>query len=267
MKFFKSIGKAVGNIGKAVGTVGGVVGSIFNPKTALIGGLGVLAGGLLGGKKLKGSVSYSAYTPPYAQQGADILNELLKQSPQFAQTIVNIKRPYVEQAKTSFESLQTEIPNWFSRTKGEVSNLYDNLLSQTRDIITSEQTKQNTKLGALGLLNTQAQQWTLADILNRTAFPILQEKTKELTGLAKSEADVLLKYLFMKPDFYAKFGEEMTSIDPFLFEQQYKMDIAKSLMGIPTIVQPFYKKGLLDYLPDFANVGITIAGLRRENKK
>lgn len=264
MKFFKSIGKAVG---KVAGTVGGFVGSIFNPKTALIGGLGVLAGSLLRGNKINGSVSHSAYIPPYAQQGANILNELLNQSPQFAQTIVNVKRPYLAQAKTSFENLQTEIPNLFSRTKGEVSNLYDNLLSQTRDIITSEQTKQNLKLGALGLLNTQAQQWTLADILNRTAFPVLQEKTKELTGLAKSEADVLLKYLFMKPDFYAKFGEEMASIDPFLLEQQYKMDIAKSLMGVPTNVQPFYKKGLLDYLPDFANLGITIAGLRREDKK
>lgn len=258
MGIFKKIGKVLGGVVK--GAVGGFIGG--GPIGAIVGGLGGLAGSLFGGRT-SGSVSYSTYIPPYAQQGANILNELLKQSPQFAQTIVNIKRPYLEQAKTSFENLQTEIPNLFSRTKGEVSSLYDNLFSQTRDIITSEQAKQNTKLGALGLLNTQAQQWTLADILNRTAFPVLQEKTKELTGLTKAEADVLLKYLFMKPDFYAKFGDEMASIDPFLLEQQYKMDIAKSLMGVPTIVQPFYKKGLLDYLPAFVDVGKTIAGLWR----
>lgn len=256
MGFLGSIGKAIGRV--VTGVVGGFIGSGFNPIGAVVGGL---AGGLLGGGSTRGSVSYSTYIPPYAQQGANILNELLKQSPQFAQTIVNIKRPYLEQAKASFENLQTEIPNLFSRTKGEVSSLYDSLLSQTRDIITSEQAKQNLKLGALGLLNTQAQQWTLADILNRIAFPVLQEKTKELTGLTKAEADILSKYLFMKPDFYARFGEEMVSIDPFLLKQQYKMDIAKSLMGVPTIVQPFYKKGLLDYLPAFVGVGKTIAGL------
>ena len=256
MKFLRKIGKAIGRVAK--GAIGGFIGSGFNPIGAIVGGIGGLVGG-----RTSGSVSYSTYIPPYAQQGANILNELLQQSPQFAQTIASIKRPYLEQARTSFENLQTEIPNLFSRTKGEVSSLYDNLLSQTRDIITSEQARQNTKLGALGLLNTQAQQWTLADILNRTAFPVLQEKTKELTGLTKAEADVLSKYLFMKPDFYARFGEEMVSIDPFLLEQRYKMDIAKSLMGVPTIVQPFYKKGLLDYLPAFADVGKAIAGLWR----
>jgi len=260
MGLFKKIGKAIGRVFK--GAVGGFLGSGGNPIGALIGGIGGLIGGSSGGK-IGGSVSYSAYIPPYAQQGANILNELLKQSPRFAQTMTSIRRPYLEQAKASFENLQTEIPALFSRTKGEVSSLYDNLLSQTRDIITSEQAKQSLKLGALGLLNTQAQQWTLADILNRTAFPILKEKANELAGLTKSEADVLSKYLFMRPDFYAKFGDEMASIDPFLFEQQYKMNIAKALMGVPTVVQPFYKKGLLDYLPAFVSAGKTIAGLWR----
>lgn len=261
MGIFKKIGKVLGRVVK--GAVGGFIGGGFNPIGAIVGGVGGLAGSLLGGNKTSGSVSYTTYIPPYAQQGANILNELLRQSPQFAQTIANIKRPYLEQAKSSFENLQTEIPNLFSRTKGEVSSLYDNLLSQTRDIITSEQAKQNTKLSALGLLNTQAQQWILADILNRTAFPVLQEKTKEQANLTKAEADVLLKYLFMKPDFYAKFGDEMASINPFLLEQQHNINIAKLLMGVPTIVQPFYKKGLLDYLPAFVDVGKTIAGLWR----
>jgi hypothetical protein len=162
----------------------------------------------------------------------------------------------LEQAKASFENLQTEIPNLFSRTKSEVSSLYDDLLSRTRDIITSEQAKQSAKLGALGLLNTQAQQWTMADILNRTAFPVLQEKTKTLAGLTEAEANALLKYLFMRPEFYARIADEMVSTNPYLLEQQYKLDIAKAMMGVPTIVQPTYKQGLLGSLPSLVGSGI-----------
>jgi hypothetical protein len=208
---------------------------------------------------LQDRYSTQVMTPPYAQKGAQVLEQLLGQSSQFAQAIANTKRPYLEQAKASFESLQTEIPNLFSRTRGEVSNLYENLLSRTRDIITSEQARQNAKLGALGLLNTQAQQWTMADILNRTAFPVLQEKTKALTGLTTAEADTLLRYLFMKPDFYMRFADEMIATDPFLLEQQRRMDIAKAMMGVPTIVQPIYQRGLLrDLIPIGALAGIEL---------
>jgi len=247
-----------GKIGGALaGALGGKVGRIIG------GAVGGLAGASAGGMKLQDQYSTQIMIPPYAQRGAQILEGLLGQSSQFAQTIANIKRPYLEQAKASFESLQTEIPSLFGRTKSEVSSLYENLLSRTRDIITSEQAKQNARLGALGLLNTQAQQWTMADILNRTAFPVLQEKTKALTGLATAEADAMLKYLFMKPDFYMRITDEMVATDPFLLEQQYKMDIAKAMMGVPTIVQPIYQRGLIrDLLPIAGLAGIELLKYR-----
>lgn len=255
-------GKIGGVLGGALGgkvgkTVGGAVGGA-------VGGLaGASAGASVGGMRLQDQYSTQIMIPPYAQRGAKILENLLGQSSQFAQTIANIKRPYLEQAKASFESLQTGIPNLFGRTKSEVSNLYEDLLSRTRDIITSEQAKQNARLGALGLLNTQAQQWTMADILNRTAFPVLQEKTKALTGLATAEADTMLKYLFMKPDFYTRFADETVATNPFLLEQQYKMDIAKAMMGVPTIAQPIYQRGLLrDLLPIAGLAGIELLRYR-----
>jgi hypothetical protein len=247
-------GWAGGKIGGALaGALGGKVGKV----------VGGVAGGLLGGGGkvfgLQDRYSTQVIIPPYAQRGAQILEDLLGQSSQFAQTIANVKRPYLEQAKASFESLQTEIPSLFGRAKGEVSNLYEDLLSRTQDIITSEQAKQNAKLGALGLLNTQAQQWTTADILNRTAFPIMQERTKALTSLTTAETDTLLRYLFMKPDFYMRFSDEMVATDPYLLEQQYKMDIAKAMMGVPTIVQPIYQRGLLrDLMPAVGLAGLEL---------
>jgi hypothetical protein len=253
-----SIGKALGSVAKvalpiAGGLLGGWAGgALFGTAGKIAGGiLGSMLGGALSGGggdfRLQDSYSYQTFIPPYAQQGASILQQLLGQSSQYAQTIANIKRPYLEQAKSSFESLQSEIPALFDKTKSEVSGLYDALLSQTQDLITSEQAKQNLKLGALGLLNTQAQQWTTADILKKTAFPILEDKTEALAKLSEAETDALLKYLLMKPDFYANYAEEMASTDPYLLEQQYKMQMASALMGVPVMVQPTVKRGLLNY--------------------
>jgi len=240
------------------GKIGGILGGAFGSNIGRI--IGGVAGGMLGGSaggiRLQDQFSTQVTIPPYAQKGASILEQLLGQSSQYAQTVASIKRPYLDQAKASFESLQTEIPNLFSRTKSEVSSLYEDLLSRTQNIITSEQAKQNARLGALGLLNTQAQQWTMADILNRTAFPILQEKTRALAGLSEAQTDTMLKYLFAKPDFYIRLADEMVSVNPYILEQQYKMDIAKALMGVPTIVQPIYKQGLLSSLPQIVGSGI-----------
>jgi hypothetical protein len=87
----------------------------------------------------------------------------------------------------------------------------------------------------------------------------LQEKTKTLAGLTTTEADTLLRYLFMKPDFYMRFRDEMVATDPFLLEQQRRMDIAKALMGVPTIVQPIYQRGLIrDLIPIAGLAGIEL---------
>jgi hypothetical protein len=270
-KVFKNIDKVALPIagtllgGWVGGKVGGILGGALGKNIGRA--VGGVAGGLIGGGGkalgLQDQYSTQVMIPPYAQRGAQILEDLLGKSSQFAQTIANIKRPYLEQAKASFESLQTEIPNLFSRTKSEVSSLYEDLLGRTRDIITSEQAKQNARLSALGLLNTQAQQWTMADILSRTVFPIMQEKTKALTDFATSEADTMLRYLFMKPDFYAKFSEEMVATDPFLLEQQYRMDMAKAMMGVPTIMDSVYKRGLIrDLLPIVGLAGIELLKYR-----
>ena len=134
------------------GWVGGKIGSMLGGALGKNIGraVGGIAGGLFGGGGkalgLQDKYSTQVMIPPYAQKGAQILEGLLGQSSQFAQTIANIKHPYLEQAKASFESLQSEIPNLFSRTKSEVSNLYEDLLLRTRDIITSEQAKQNVRL-------------------------------------------------------------------------------------------------------------------------
>jgi hypothetical protein len=250
--------------GWAGGKIGGALGGALGRNVGRI--VGGVAGGLVGGSasgtiNLQDKYSTQVMIPPYAQRGTQILEDLLGQSSQYAQTVANTKRPYLEQAITSLENLRTEIPSVFSKAKGEVSNLYENLLSRTKDIITSEQAKQNAKLGALGLLNTQAQQWTMADILNRTAFPVLQEKTRALTGLTEAETNALLKYLFMRPEFYVRITDEMVATDPTLLEQQYKLDIAKAMMGVPTIVQPIYRRGLLSYLPPLTLSGIGLYSL------
>jgi len=250
--------------GWAGGKIGGALGGALGRNVGRI--VGGVAGGLVGGSasgtiNLQDKYSTQVMIPPYAQRGTQILEDLLGQSSQYAQTVANTKRPYLEQAITSLENLRTEIPSVFSKAKGEVSNLYENLLSRTKDIITSEQAKQNAKLGALGLLNTQAQQWTMADILNRTAFPVLQEKTRALTGLTEAETNTLLKYLFMRPEFYVRITDEMVATDPTLLEQQYKLDIAKAMMGVPTIVQPIYRRGLLSYLPPLTLSGIGLYSL------
>jgi hypothetical protein len=67
----------------------------------------------------------------------------------------------------------------------------------------------------------------------------------------------------MKPDFYTRFADEMVATDPFLLEQQYKMDIAKAMMGVPTIVQPIYQRGLLrDLMPIAGLTGIELLKYR-----
>jgi hypothetical protein len=342
---FGSIGKIIG------GAITGFVGGGFNPIGAIIGGIG----GLLSGGGGGGSVSYQAYIPPYAQKGADILTDLLEQTPEFAQITAYTKRPYIKKALRSFESIPTDISNIFGRAKGEISNLYEdtlrrgrgmiasdyedmlrrgrgmiasdyenlfrrgrdvissdyeNLLARVKDIIISDQAKQNLKLGALGILNTQAQQWTLNDILNRTAFDVLRSQTEHLTrfsedvlkggteNLAKfsegalgektrhladftestlkgktetlanligSEAQTLLQHLFAQPDFYSSIADEFLQTDPRWLERQEKLDIAKSLMGVPTYAQPYYKKGLVDYLSDIVKVGQTVAGISKDS--
>ncbi len=298
------LGKVGGGLlGSVLGKVGG--GLLGSTLGRVAGGLvlGGLAGSLLSGRSglnLTDKTSIQTIIPPHAQKGAEILEGLLGQSSQYAQTVASIKRPYLYQAEASFENLQRQIPELFDRAKGEISSfydksysdisslfgkakgeissLYDYLLGQTKNIITSEQAKQNARLGALGLLNTQAQQWTMSDILNRTALPILErktealaglvgsetraltnligEKTRKLTGLSEAQTDTMLKYLFAKPDFYVKFANEMVSTNPYLLEQQYKLDIAKAMMSIPTIVQPTYKQGLLGSLASLVGSGI-----------
>jgi len=308
MSFLGSIGKVIGNILPAVGTVVGT--ALGGPVGGAIGGaLGTVGGGLLsGGSKslTSGSMSFPTYVPPYAQEGANLLNELLKQSPQFAQTIANIRKPYIEKALQSFEGIGSEIPNIFGKARGEiadvykdiylnilpdlfnkgkseVSGYYEDVLSKSKDIITAEQSKQNARLGALGLLNTQAQQWTLADILNRTAFDVLREKARALTGLTDlelqgdiagardytrtiselfgSEANATLQYLLAKPQFYSQISDMLVQSEPSLIEQQYKMGIAEALMGVPTITQPIFQPPLTSYLRDIAQIGTTIFGL------
>jgi hypothetical protein len=258
LAFLGSIGKALGKV--LGGAITGFLGSGFNPIGAIAGGIGgLLAGGSSGG----GSVSFQSYISPYAQQGANILNELLKQTPQFAENVANIKRPHINMAITSFETAPSEIRNIFGGVKSEVKNLFDNLLAQQQSIIQSEQAKQNLKLGALGLLNTQAQQWTLADLLNKTAFEVLKDKTEALANLTGSETQAFLQHLFAKPSFYSAIADNLLQTDQQFIEWQTKLGIANALMGVPTAVQPFYQKGLLDYLPAFAEVGKIIAGLSK----
>jgi hypothetical protein len=69
--------------------------------------------------------------------------------------------------------------------------------------------------------------------------------------------------LFMRPEFYANITDKLVQTDPQLLEYQAKMNIAKTLMGVPTIAQPVYKKGLLDYLPAFGQMATAYWLLRR----
>ena len=253
--------------GKILKSVLPIAGALLGAK--FFGSWGGLIGGVLGGLvgssrvRLRGSEKIQSYIPPYAQKGADLLMQLLNQTPQISQTTANIMRPYINKAIASIESMPTDIRDVFDSTKSEIQKYYDDLLKKQSSIIQTEQAKQNLKLGVLGLLNTQAQQWTMADILNKTAFETLREKTKALTNLTGAQTKSLVDYLFARPDYYISISEKLVQTDPSVLEFQTKMDIAKALMGVPTIVQSTYKKGLLDYLPAFAQLGTAFMLLRR----
>jgi hypothetical protein len=255
MGLFDSIGKAIG------GAISGFIGSGFNPIGAITGGIaGLLSGS---GGSLQGSQSIQMQVPPYAQQGANILMQLLNQTPNFAQTMASLTRPYIDRAISSMETMPTDLRNVFSEAESDIRRNFSDLLTQQQSIIQAEQSRQNTRLGALGLLNTQAQQWTMADILSRTAFETLRNQTQALTNLTGAKTQSLTNYLFMKPKFYADITDKLIQTNPQLLEYQAKMDIAKALMGVPTIAQPVYKKGLLDYLPAFGQMATAYWLLRR----
>ena len=205
---------------------------------------GAIGGALLGGLLSKGSkpsVSYSSYTPPYAQLGADVISQLLSKTPDLSQRITELRRPYIEEAIRSAEELE-----------GRVADLYDTLLSQTEDIVDAETRKQLARLGALGLANTQAMQWTQADILNKTKLPIMQEKTRILAQILQS-----------KPKLYSDLSELITSTDKGLLEFDLKRNLAQTLLGVPSVVQPIVKPSLFDYLPSIATPLLTAFLLRR----
>jgi hypothetical protein len=271
-KFFKKVGKLLRPVlpiagaligGWAGGKLGSMLGGALGGKVGKV--VGGVAGGMLGatGGRLQGFQSVQMYVPPYAQQGADILMQLLNQTPQFAQTTASLTRPYIDKAIQSFETMPTDLRRVFGKAEADIRRNFSNLLARQQSIIQAEQSKQNTRLGALGLLNTQAQQWTMADILNRTAFETLRDQTQALTNLVGAKTQALANYLFMRPEFYANITDKLVQTDPQLLEYQAKMDIAKALMGVPTIAQPVYRKGLLDYLPAFGQLATAYWLLRR----
>ncbi len=251
-KFFKPVLPVAAAIIGA--KLGGPVGSFV---------ASTLASQLVGGGRLRGSQSIQMQTPPYAQQGADILMQLLNQTPNFAQTMANLTRPYIDRAISSMETMPTDLRRVFGEAETDIRRNFGDLLTRQQSIIQSEQAKQNLKLGALGLLNTQAQQWTMADILNKTAFETLRNQTEALTNLTGARTQALTKYLFMRPQFYADITDKLVQTDPSILEYQAKLDLAKALMGVPTIAQPIYKKGLLDYLPAFGQLATAYWLLRR----
>ena len=205
---------------------------------------GAIGGALLGGllsKGFKPSVSFSSYTPPHAQLGADVISQLLSKTPNLSQRITELRRPYIEEAIRSAEELE-----------GKVADLYDALLSQTEGMVDAEMRKQSARLGALGLANTQAMQWTQADILDKMKLPIMKEKT-----------GILAQILQSKPKLYADLSELITSTDKELLEFDLKRNLAQALLGVPSVVQPVVKQSLFDYLPSIATPLLTAFLLRR----
>ncbi len=248
-----------GKFGMAGRVIGGVVGSMLG------GSVGRVKGSMLGGSvgRVQGKQSIDMQVPPYAKQGADILMQLLNQTSNFAQTTASLTRPYIERAISSMETMPTDLRGVFGEAETDIRRNFGDLLTQQRGIIQAEQTRQNLRLGALGLLNTQAQQWTMADILNRTAFETLRDQTQALTNLIGARTQSLTNYLFMRPEFYANITDKLVQTDPSILQYQAQLDIAKALMGVPTIAQPVYKKGLLDYLPAFGQLATAYWLLRR----
>jgi len=258
-----SLNKIGRSLRPALPIIGAVIGAkLGGPIGAKLGGA---LGGMLGatGGRLQGSQSIQMSVPPYAQQGANTLMQLLNQTPNFAQTTASITRPYIDRAIQAMDDMPTDLRNVFGEAETDIRRNFGDLLTQQQSIIQSEQARQNARLGALGLLNTQAQQWTMADILNRTAFETLRDQTQALTNLTGARTQALTNYLFMRPEFYANITDRLVQTDPQLLEYQTKMGIAKALMGVPTIAQPVYKKGLLDYLPAFGQMATAYWLLRR----
>jgi hypothetical protein len=246
------------------GKIGGVLGGALGRNIGRA--VGGVAGGMIGasaGGTLQGSQSIQMQVPPYAQQGANILMQLLNQTPNFAQTTATLTRPYIDMAISSMKTMPSDLRSVFGEAEGDIRRNFSDLLSTQQSIIQAEQSRQNMRLGALGLLNTQAQQWTMADILNRTAFETLRDQTQALTNLIGARTQALTNHLFMRPEFYTNITDKLVQSDPQLLEYQTKMDIAKALMGVPTIAQPVYKKGLLDYLPAFGQMATAYWLLRR----
>ncbi len=259
--------RKIGKILKpALPVLGGVAGALLGGKFGMAGRvIGGAVGSLLGGGigRVQGSQSIQTQTPPYAQQGADILMQLLNQTPNFAQTMASLTRPYIDRAISSMETMPADIRSVFGEAETDIRRNFGDLLTQQQSIIQSEQAKQNLKLGALGLLNTQAQQWTMADILNKTAFETLRNQTEALTNLTGARTQALTNYLFMRPQFYADITDKLVQTDPSILEYQTKLNLAKALMGVPTIAQPVYRRGLLDYLPAFGQLATAYWLLRR----
>ncbi len=262
-RLFRNVGKV---LKPALPVIGGVAGALLGGKFGMAGRvIGGAVGSLLGGSmgRVQGSQSIQMQTPPYAQQGANILMQLLNQTPNFAQTTASLTRPYIDRAISSMETMPTDLRGVFGEAETDIRRNFSDLLTQQQSIIQSEQAKQNLRLGALGMLNTQAQQWTMADILNRTAFETLRDQTQALTNLTGARTQSLANYLFMRPEFYANITDKLVQTDPSLLEYQAKLDLAKAMMGVPTIAQPIYKKGLLDYLPAFGQLATAYWLLRR----
>jgi len=239
---------ASGGLGKIAGVLRGSALSKLGLGALVSGGLGALAGGglgkiagvlggsallsyLLSGGRTKDDVIFSSYTPPHALYGVDVISSLLKKTPTIASEITELKKPYIDQAIRSAEEME-----------GKVAGLYDTLLSQTKDMINRETTKQATRLGALGLANTQAMQWTTADILDKTKLPIIREKTRFLSQLTMT-----------KPQLFAELADLATQKSSKLLEYEMSKDLAKALFGVPSVVQPKIKHGMTHYFPSIAN--------------
>jgi len=267
-KLFKGVKKIFKKPLKALLPIGAVALPFLAPKIPVLGGLlskagslfkfpvlggsaGSIAGALggsavlsylLSGGRMHDQVDFSSYTPPYAQQGADVITSLLQATPYLASEMVELKRPYIDQAIRSAEEME-----------GRVAGLYDNLLTQTDEVVNREMTKQATKLGALGLANTQAMQWTTADILGKMKLPIMEEKTRLLSDIAMS-----------KPKLYSEIADLALQKSGNVLAYEMSKDLARILFGVPSIVQPQVKPGMGRYFPSIANILLTSTLLRRQ---
>jgi len=217
---------------------------------------GAIGGALLGGLLSKGggsSSSVSYQVPPFAQEGANILLQLLKQTPDISQRIASAMSPYISKASESVESMLDNIEREYREAKGEIGSYYDTAIAQSQQAIERELQKQAVALGVLGLLNTQAWQWTTADIIDKLKLALLREKAQALSKASLLEPEALARAYMSMPSLYSELASLQTQIDPTLIEYGLKQNLAQALMGVPTIAQQTVKKGLLDYLPSVAS--------------